>query len=255
MWCPEARYRSQNTVGRRTRTAPPVAPQRLRWRVRTRLCTHSHAAPAPAGRRLDEHRQLLGGDGVRLQLGQHRTPAAAISFLPRSWIPSPAPPRPAARSRPARRPVRPRRNPGSRTGTRNRVDGVGAGGARGGDQLFGVEVSVAAGQPDPDVGLGDVWGPGVGLGVDRGRADAEAAAGREDPAGDLPAIGHEHPGDHRRAPPLPALCTIRPLTDTDRAHITVMLTSGSRRVRRPLDRPAREGEGTFPTRCGVPRIR
>ena len=98
------------------------------------------------------------------------------------------------------------------------VDGVGAGRARGVDEQVGAQVGVGrrgAGQPDGAVGLARVRRVGVGVGVDGDGADAEVAAGAEDPAGDLAAVGDQDSGDHRdrahiRKTPKPASRAARP---------------------------------------------
>ena len=71
------------------------------------------------------------------------------------------------------------------------MDGVGTRCARGRDELPAVEVTRGAGQAHPGVGLGDVRGRCIGLGVDGDGADAEAPAGGEHPPGDLPAVGDQ----------------------------------------------------------------
>lgn len=77
------------------------------------------------------------------------------------------------------------------------MDGVGAGGAGGGYQSLGIEIVVGVGQADPRVGLGDIGCRGVRVGVDRDGAQAEAAAGGEDPAGDLAAVGNQYSSKHQ----------------------------------------------------------
>ena len=74
---------------------------------------------------------------------------------------------------------------------------VGTRGASGRDELAAVEVTRGACQADRRVGLGDVWGRRIRLGVHGNSADTEAAAGVEHPAGDLPAVGDKHSRDHR----------------------------------------------------------
>ena len=74
------------------------------------------------------------------------------------------------------------------------VDRVGAGRLGRGQDRVDVEVGLGrgvAGQPYGDVGLADVRQPGVGVGVDRDRRDAERAAGAEDPGRDLGPVGDQ----------------------------------------------------------------
>ena len=81
------------------------------------------------------------------------------------------------------------------------MHGIGAGGPGGRDEGSGIEISVGLGQPDPGVGLADMRGGGVGIGVHRDGAQPEPATAGEDPAGDLPAVGDQDLGDHSvRAP-------------------------------------------------------
>ena len=85
-----------------------------------------------------------------------------------------------------------------------RVHGIGAGPPGRVDEQVGAQVGVGgrvAGQPDGRVGLADVRGVGVRIGVDRDRPDPEVAAGPEDAAGDLAAVGHQDSGDHSRNTP------------------------------------------------------
>jgi hypothetical protein len=84
---------------------------------------------------------------------------------------------------------------------------------------------VASVERDPDVGLGDVRGVRVGVGVDGDGADAEAAAGGEDAAGDLAPVGDQNSGDHGLHP-LAISARFRSLSDGKRAEIGDMtLTS------------------------------
>ena len=78
------------------------------------------------------------------------------------------------------------------------MDRVGAGRSRGGDQLCCVQVAAGALESHPGVGLGDVWGRRVGIGVDGDGADAETAAGGEDAPRDLAAVGDQDSSDHGR---------------------------------------------------------
>jgi hypothetical protein len=75
-----------------------------------------------------------------------------------------------------------------------RMDRVGLGDLRGRDDRRDVEVGSGRGiRPDADVFVRepDVEGVAVGLAVDRDRANAELPAGRDDPQGDLPAVGDQ----------------------------------------------------------------
>lgn len=74
------------------------------------------------------------------------------------------------------------------------VDGVGPGGAGGGDHEIGAQVGVGravAGEPDGGVGLADVGGGGVGVGVDGDGGEAQVVAGAQDAAGYLAPVGDE----------------------------------------------------------------
>ena len=111
------------------------------------------------------------------------------------------------------------------------MDGVGAGCPRGRDQLLRVQVPVAALQAYPRIGLGDVRRAGVGVGVDGDGADAETAAGGEDAAGDLAAVGDQNScrhAAHIRKTPKFDVPSIGPLAMADR-HIpnTVRVSRGS----------------------------
>ena len=80
-----------------------------------------------------------------------------------------------------------------------RVDRLGAGRQRGGDDRRAVEVALS--QADGLVGLGHERGVHVGVGVDRHAPQAHRARRAEDPAGDLASVGDEQarPGcAHRR---------------------------------------------------------
>ena len=76
------------------------------------------------------------------------------------------------------------------------MDRVGTRSAGGRDELAAVEVAGGACQADGRVGLGDVWGRRIRLGVHGDCADTEAAAGVEHPSGDLPAVGDQYSYDH-----------------------------------------------------------
>ena len=75
-----------------------------------------------------------------------------------------------------------------------RVDRVGAGDLRGGDDVGDAGGRAAAGRgPDADVVVGeaDVERLAVGLAVDGHRLDPQLPAGPDDPQGDFPAVGDE----------------------------------------------------------------
>ena len=74
-----------------------------------------------------------------------------------------------------------------------RVDRRGAGRAGGGDDLVDVEVAADAHRV---VGLADVRGAVVEVGVDRDAAHAEGAAAADHPQRDLAAVGDEDGLDH-----------------------------------------------------------
>ena len=113
------------------------------------------------------------------------------------------------------------------------MDGVGAGPPGRVEDEVGAQVGVGggvAGEPDGDVGLRDVRQPRVGVGVHGDRLDAEAAAGGEDPAGDLAAVGDEQSVDlgHVRNTPKRSVPTTGLLAITDRQMpSTVRVSRGS----------------------------
>ncbi len=160
---------------------------------RTQFAHHPHAAATAAGGRLDQHRQLRGGHRVGIKFGQHRNTGCGHQFLGLDLG--------AHGLHRGHRWADP-----DQTGllhglgeirvlgqeSVSRVDGVGAGRMRRGDQLTGIQVAVAALQSHPEIGLGDMWGPGVGIGVHRDGADAQATTGGEHPAGDLATVGDQN---------------------------------------------------------------
>jgi hypothetical protein len=73
------------------------------------------------------------------------------------------------------------------------VHGLRAGRLRGGDDGVGGEVAL---DPDGLVGLADVAGARVGVGVDGDRPDAEVGEGPAHSDGDLAAVGDQHSGEH-----------------------------------------------------------
>ncbi len=84
-----------------------------------------------------------------------------------------------------------------------RMHRVGAGSPSRVDEQVDPQVGVgrsAAGQVHGGVGLADVGQPGIRVGVHRHRLDAEAAAGREHPPGDLATVGHQESLDHGTSP-------------------------------------------------------
>ena len=79
------------------------------------------------------------------------------------------------------------------------VDGLGAGGFRGGQHLPSVQIGFAGGGGADQhrlVSLAHVQGAGVGLGIDGDGAQAHAAGGAEHAAGDLAAIGDQDGFEH-----------------------------------------------------------
>lgn len=64
-----------------------------------------------------------------------------------------------------------------------------------GDDRLRRQVAGGLRQAHLRIGLGDVWHAGIGIGVDRNRAQAQPAAGGEDPPGDLAAVGHQNVAD------------------------------------------------------------
>ena len=188
----------------------PRGRQRRR-RARAALAHDLHALAAAARGRLDDERQP-GTSAPRA----------------RGWRgPAPRPHSPAA---PARRPPRMRvlatifepmaamaraggptnTSPASAHACANcgvlgqeavaRVDGLGAAGARRGEDARHVEVAVARAARDPGARASSasahVARVRVGIGVHRDGAHAEAARGAEDAAGDLAAVGDQQALDH-----------------------------------------------------------
>ncbi len=79
------------------------------------------------------------------------------------------------------------------------VDRLRAGGPRGSEHPFAVEVGLAGrgrAEPDGDVGGAYVPRPGVGVAVDGDGAHAEPAQGGDHADGDLPAVGDEDGAEH-----------------------------------------------------------
>ena len=155
-----------------------------------------HTAPASACRRLDQDRHLVLRDVCWIEFVQYRHPGGCHHLLGRDL-------------RTHRLDGSGRRtDPGQacvsdcsgeigvfREESVARVHSIGAGCACRPDEFLAVEIAVDA---DAGVGFGDMGGVGVVVGVDRDGADAEASAGCEDPAGNLPAVGNQDSGDGHR---------------------------------------------------------
>ena len=178
------------------------------------VARHAHPAPAAAGRGLEDDRVArLRREGERLV-----RPTRAAPSLP-GTIGTPA----AATVRRARDLVA---HPADRLGRRAderdvalladlgevgvlgqeavaRMDRVGVGdlGRRDDRRRCSRYEAARRGGPDADVLVGEahVERVAVGLGVDGDRLDAELAAGRDDPQGDLAPVGDEDLLEHRRA--------------------------------------------------------
>ena len=172
------------------------------------LRNHPHAASAPARRRLDEHWPAdplrLGREALRrlvlAQVARHRRHAGRVRDLLRLDL------RAHRRDRVRARPDEddPLRLAAAHKGRVLRQEAV-AGMDRVRAALpdrpdHGVDVEVAQGrggraEPVRLVGRADVQRVPVGIRVHGDRAQAETAAGAEDAAGDLAAIGDEHRTD------------------------------------------------------------
>ena len=154
------RYRSQNTVGSPNADCASRRAAATWSRQFGQFADHAHAASATAGRGLDQHRQLLGGDAGRVEFVEHRYAGGGHHLLGLDLgAHRLRRRRPADRSRPARHRPPPRRTRRSRRGIRSR------GGwhrhrmhGRRRSSCADVEVSAGALQPDPDIGLGHVRG-------------------------------------------------------------------------------------------------
>ena len=84
------------------------------------------------------------------------------------------------------------------------MDGLGAGLLAGLDDLVDQQVGLRGrrrADGDRLVGHLDVQGVAVGLGIDRHRLDAHPAAGLDDAAGDLAAVGDQDLLEHRPVGP------------------------------------------------------
>ena len=159
-----------------------------------------HATPTAARRCLDQHGQVAVGHGGRVQLRQDGHARGSHQLL-RLDLGAHRGDRRGGRADPDQ--ARVEHGLGELRVLREEavagVDGVGPRRAGGVDQQVGPQVGVGrrrAGQPDGAVGLGPVRAVGVRVGVDGDRADAEVAAGAEDPPGDLAAVGHQDSCDH-----------------------------------------------------------
>ncbi len=163
---------------------------------------HAHAATATARRGLDQHGQLIRGDGVGIEFvengharGGHHLLGLDLGAHRRHCGARRADPRQAGVQ-----------HGGGEFGVLREesvagVDRVGARRAGRGDQLLGIQVPVAALETDSRICLRDMRGCRVGIGVDGDGADAEAPAGGEHPPGDLAPVGDEYSCDHA-GPPL-----------------------------------------------------
>ena len=192
---------------------------------------HPHAAATAAGRRLDQHRQLIGGDGVGVELVEHRHARGGHHLLGLDLGTHRGD---RGHRRPDPRQARILHGGGEFGVLREEsvagMDGVGTRRAGGGDQLLGIQVPGGAVQPHPGVGLGDVRGGGVGIGVDGDGADAEAPAGGEHPPGDLTAVGNQDSRDHSRLHRRFVCALLRsPLLNAHKSLTYAGLTSGRRR--------------------------
>ncbi len=199
---------------------------------RRQVVDHPHAAAAATGRGLDQHRQLVGGDGVGIEFLEHRD-ARGRHHLLRLDLGAHCGDRGHRRTYPREPGIDHRGGELSvlREESVSGVDCVGTGRLCGGDQLGRVEVALGAFQSHPGVRLGDVRRRRVGIGVNGDRADAELAAGVEHSASDLAAIGNQDFGDHQvhiRKTPKFDVPLIGPFAMADR-HIpnTVRVSRGS----------------------------
>ena len=107
---------------------------------------------------------------------------------------------------------------------------LGIGHLGGGDNPRHVQVAVGTGglaDADRPVGLGQVRGRPVGLGIDRHDLDVELLAGANDSQGDFATIGHQDPLKHRRTSPrLTRACQATAIRPESRGR-------GAGRTRRP----------------------
>ncbi len=168
---------------------------------------HPHAAATATRRGLDQHRQLLGGDGVGIEFFEHRNTRGGHHLL-RLDLGAHRGHRSDRRADPGQAGIEHR---GSEFGVLGEeavagMDGVRPGGTGGRDQLRGVEVArrsrrvgdigTRALESDRSVGLAHMRRRGVGIGVHGDGADAQPPAGVEHPPGDLTAVGDQNSSDH-----------------------------------------------------------
>ena len=154
---------------------------------------HPHTAATAARRRLDQHGQLLSRDGVGIELVEYGHARSGHHLL---GLDLGAHRGDRGYRRPDPREARVQHGRGE-FGVLGEepVSGVNRVGARRpgrGDQLAGIQIPVAALEPDPGVGLPNVRGGGVRIGVDGDGADAEPPAGGEHPPGDLAPVGDQN---------------------------------------------------------------
>ena len=188
------------------RRSPPIAAGRDRARELGRIVDDGHADAAAAARRLDQERvaDALGLGGDRRHIGRvdgpvgarRRRHAGRARHLPRLDLVAEGVEHRGRRpdEGDARLGHAPREARVLAEQAVARVDALGARLEGRGDDGLGVEVALfhrRRPQADRLVGELDVRRPGVGVGVDGDRPDAEALAGAEDAAGDLAAVGDE----------------------------------------------------------------
>ncbi len=158
---------------------------------------HTHSATTTASRGLDQHGQLIRGDGVGIELVEHRHARGGHHLL---GLDLGAHRRNGGGRRADPRQARVQHGRGEFGVLREEsvagVDRVGARRTGGVDQLLGIQVPVAALETYSRIGLRDMRGCRVRIGVDGDRADAEAPAGVEHPPGDLASVGDEYSCDH-----------------------------------------------------------
>jgi hypothetical protein len=165
------------------------------------LAHDAHAAPAAAGRCLDQHGQVRFGHCVGRDLVEYRHARGGHDALGRDLA--------AHRVDRFRRWSDPR-EPGFDDGTRERgilgqesvarMHGVRAGPTCGSHEQVAAQVGLAgcvAGQPYRGVGLVDMYRRCVRVGEDRDRVQAQIATRAKYSPRDLAAIRHQHRRDHR----------------------------------------------------------
>src|SRR3984885_11210035 len=223
-WWPVGRQRSQNTVG------SPNADWASRWAAATSLSSASNWSttriprPPPPEDAFTSTGNWSAVTVSGSSSSSTGTPAAAIIFLDSLF-------EPIARTASA---GWPRSGDLGVLGEESvaGVHRVRAGRGSRGDDGVGVEVVVGLGQPDPGIGLGDMRRVGIRVGINRDGAQAQIAARREHPPGDLAAIGNQYSSDrhlhHIRKTPKFDVPLIGPLAMADK-HIpnTVRVSRGS----------------------------